>query len=293
MRLGIPLLFCCLWLLATPGAAQQVALASDLTKPTALAYLPGPTGGFRLLVAEAGGNLTEFTILGEAVLSRRSIRVEVDGPIVGLGWYGKQSLVITPSGGGLIDLVADASAQPLSLSEEAAGAGPWVGPVSLSDRWLFVPARDGLLRGRLASGRVMGLRRMAPAVLAAEFTPAGYLATLDADEANGCWLSYRNPEQPAKPIASYAVEGLSLPAALAVRPTDATLYALQAAQDEAPARLARLDIAAETSGPISAVATPIETPEGVTAMAFAPTGVLYLTTDSGTLVRLGDELETR
>lgn len=298
MRLGVPLLIGCLCLLAAPGAAQMVTLASELTRPTALAYVPGPTGGFRLLVAEETGGLTELTILGEGVLSRRSIGVEVETPIVGIGWYNKQVLAATPASGGLIDLVEGASPQPLTLSEEAADAGPWIGPVSLSERWLFVPARDGLLRGRLASGRVMGLRRMAPAVLAADFTPAGYLATLDAtlnstlggDGASGFRLSYRDPEKPAELIASYAVDGLSTPAALAVRPTDATLYALQAAQGEAPTRLARLDISGQTAGPIRAVATPIEGTEGVTAMAFDPAGVLYLATDSGRIVRLEDEL---
>lgn len=294
MRLGLPLLFGAL--LIGHAAAEPTTLASDLTEPTAIAYVPGPAGGFRLLVAEAGGRLAEFTILGGRVLSRRAIDAGLDppigAPVVGVGWYEGHAVVLTPTGGTAVDQSANDpdAPKPLTSSDEAADSGPWAGPPALSERWLFLPARDGILRGRLASGRVMSLRRLGPAVLAVAVTPAGYLATLDAAAAgeDGCRLSYRDPEEPAEPIASYPIEGLSAPVALAVRTTDSTLYALT--RGDAP-RLFRLDAAAaDTPGPIRAVATPIDAPDGITAMAFGPAGELLATTRSGTLVRVDSGL---
>lgn len=280
LRGGLPVLLAlCVPLVAF--AASPVELASGLESPTALAYAPGPKGGFRLIAAEAAGGVTEFTMLAGRVLSRRVLSGNGSEAVLGLASYKDRTVVLSAEGGVLLDGVGRSI--PLARSNEAAAAGVWIGPPAISERWLLVPAREGLLRCRLESGDVMGLRRMGPPALAVACTPTGYLATLETATYDGCCLAYRDPEKPREAIALYPIEELARPTALAVRPSDSTLYALETG------RLFRLDVAFRDGRPL-AVATPLDTPGGLTALAFGPDSALYATTEAGTLIRLEDPL---
>ncbi len=271
---------------------EPVVLADDLANPTAVSARAAADGGTRVLVAEAGAErLTEFNLLGENVFGR-----EVAAPcpgiqVAGIAVIEQGRLVFGPVGVSALDSEGE-SAGASSLSVE-----PVVGPVAINDRWLFAPGERGLLRGRLAKGRVTRLRTLpseSAAPVAIAFSPEGYLTAITDGEAGEHRLAFYDPDEPAAPIAVYPLTGLTSPTAIAYtsgQAGDVALCVLETAAEGNVAGVYLVQIVIDGNRPAATatLATPITSP---TSLAALPGGGLVVTTsdgERGSLLRLAVE----
>lgn len=292
------LLAAAVWLsgiaIAAAGEVERTVLAEGLADPTAVTAHAAADGGVRVLVAESGnGRLTEFNLLGERVFGREVIGSFAETKVTGLGVVGAR-LVVLGSGGFSVVERTDEPAEAMPAAGETV-----VGPPAVNDRWLFAPGEAGVLRSRVAQGRITRLRAVKGGEivpLAIAFSPEGYLAVVTAGTAAGAEASehrlrFYDPNDPSLPVADYPLAGLARPIAI-VYTSQETLYTLNAATkegaEETPAGLYRIEVALEDRRP-SATATLVATIDRPTGMTILPAGDVVVTTsdgERGSLLRL-------
>lgn len=254
-------------------AAEPVVLADGLRGATCLAMEPTDAGSLRVLIAESGvGTLSKLTVLGESVISREELGPLPEADVTGLAFVGERCSIFTTEG--VTSLALD---EWLGEMKPPAGE-PVLGPPASSPRWLYAPGADVLLRGRLALGRVTRLRKIerpGPAPAALTIAPEGYLVMV-TPEGEGHRLVFLDPEQPEGHPASYPLEGLSQPQAMAyVGPANgADLLVIDGERG-----LVRI-VSRSTERGLLAIAEPIDAPDDAVAFAPTPEGVLLVLTPS-------------
>lgn len=266
-------------------ADAPVEVPTVLDRPVALAAMATTQGGERLVVVDLGElRLVRLTLRGGTVVESRDLATDVPLLPTGVATLGERLLLVGPDGAASFDAAASEPSFTTLSSARLSGV-PAVGPNTH-----YAIGEAGLLRGRVDSGRLGSYRlvdgdALSPAAVA--FAPEGYLVTLSPSDAaqrgaSGWRLRFLDPKKPHPPLSDLPLEGLSEPLAIAYSPTATPsarrLYVLDGggAGDEG-AGVFRVDAHTTDDGLPSAIAKRVATIEKPTAMAFTPSGALFVT----------------